>query len=224
MITPELIRIFCRILNAFENDSGSPETDYKSVYIYNDGNNKRKQVTLARGFTDDGGSLKKVIERYIAKGGALTKLFSARLDKFGKGVLHTDREFIGALHTAASEKAMQEAQDEIFNEVYLNPALEWASTYKFEQPLSVGVIVDSFLHSGTMTKFLMARFPEHKPASGGNEKVWIRSYLTERLAWFERVSGPLHNTRYRPRFFLGEIDKGNWPFACPLVANGSRVC
>jgi hypothetical protein len=37
VITPEQIRIFCRILNAFENDSGSPETDYKSVYVYSDG-------------------------------------------------------------------------------------------------------------------------------------------------------------------------------------------
>jgi hypothetical protein len=121
VITPEQIRIFCRILNAFENDSGSPETDYKSVYVYSDGTGKRKQVTLARGFTDDGGNLKKVIERYIAKGGALTKLFQARLDKFGKGTLHTDKEFIGALHTAAAEKVMQDAQDEIFDEVYLHP-------------------------------------------------------------------------------------------------------
>lgn len=217
-------RIFCRILNAFENDSGSPETDYKSVYIYRDGNDKRKQVTLARGFTDDGGNLKKVVERYIAKGGSLSKLFQDRLGKFGKGVLHTDQEFIGALHTAAAEPAMQQAQDEIFDEVYLQPALRWAQGFKFEQPLSVGVIVDSFLHSGTMTRFLMAKFTEHKPSDGGDEKKWMTSYLHERLAWFERVTGPLHNTTYRPKFFLGQIATNNWEMHCPLVANGTRVC
>jgi chitosanase len=224
MITPAQIRIFCRILNAFENDSGSPETDYKSVYVYNDGTNKRKQVTLARGFTDDGGNLKKVIERYIAKNGKLSGLFQARLGKFGKGVLHTDKEFIGALHSAADEPAMREAQDEIFNEVYLGPALEWARTFMFNETLSVGVVVDSFLHSGTMTRKLQERFPEHKPSNGGNEKTWIESYLHARLSWFEGAKGALHNTTYRPRFFLGEIKKDNWALSCPLVANGSKVC
>lgn len=223
-MSPALIRIFCRILNAFENDSGSPETDYKSVYVYSDGTNKRKQVTLARGFTDDGGNLKKVIERYIAKGGKLTALFQARLGKFGKGVLHTDKEFIGALHTAADEPVMHEAQDEIFNEEYLQPALKWADGFGFKQPLSVGVIVDSFLHSGTMPRSLMARFNEHKPSDGGNEVAWIVSYLQERLAWFKRATGALHNTTYRPKFFQAQIAAGNWPMNCPLVANGSKVC
>lgn len=224
MITPALIRIYCRILNAFENDSGLPETDYKSVYVYNDGNGKRKQVTLARGFTDDGGNLKKVIQRYIAKDGKLASLFQERMDKFGRGVLHTDKEFIGALHTAATEAAMQQAQDEIFNEVYLNPAIVWAHENGFVQPLSVGVVVDSYLHSGQMSPKLIAAFSEHKPVAGGDEKKWITSYLQQRLAWFERVHGALHNTTYRPKFFLAQIAAGNWEFNCPLVVNGTKVC
>lgn len=223
-VTAARVRIFSRILNAFENDSGSPETDYKSVYIYHDGTNKRRQVTLARGYTDDGGNLKKVIERYIAKNGVQTSFFSTRLDKFGKGILADDRDFIAKIHAVASEPAMQQAQNEIFEEVYLQPALRWAADRRFESPLSVGVIVDSYLHSGGMPAWLMAKFPTKVPVKGGNEKVWIKSYLTERLAWFQRSVGALHNTTYRPKFFLGEITKGNWQLVCPLIANGNKIC
>lgn len=223
-INQSQIRIDSRILNAFENDSGSPDTDYKSVYIYHDGNNNRRQVTLARGFTDDGGNLKKVIERYIAKGGLLTTLFRQKLDKFGRGLLADDREFIGALHTAAAEQVMQDAQDEIFTEAYLQPALAWGEKKGFTLPLSFSVIIDSYLHSGQMTPKLVASFSEHSPSSGGDEKIWIKSYLAARLAWFERVHGALHNTVYRPKFFLAQIAAGNWAMNCPLVANGSKVC
>jgi chitosanase len=86
------------------------------------------------------------------------------------------------------------------------------------------VIVDSFLHSGSMNPFLMKRFAESRPASGGNERTWIKCYLDERLAWFERAKGALHNTVYRPKFFLAQIRADNWEMFCPLIANGSNVC
>jgi hypothetical protein len=38
------------------------------------------------------------------------------------------------------------------------------------------------------------------------------------------VTGALHNTTYRPKFFLGEIAKDNWTMNCPLVANGAKIC
>lgn len=224
MITSALVRLYQRMLNAFENDSGSPETDYASIYIYHDGNGQRRQVTLARGFTDDGGSLKKVVERYISKGGAKSELFRSKLDKFGRGTLVDNKDFINALKGVASEPAMRQAQDEIFEEVYLQPALSWAETHQFVLPLSVGVIVDSYLHSGGMPDWLMKKFPESKPDKGGDEKAWIQAYLRERLAWFERVTGALHNTTYRPNFFIREISKGNWDFKCPLIANGANIC
>lgn len=224
MIDSSLIRIFSRILNAFENDSGSPETDYASIYVYHDGNNKRRQITLARGFTEDGGNLRKVIERYIAKGGLKSKYFLSTLNKIATGTLADDKAFIKALKDASAETVMHESQDEIFEEEYMRPALNWAISNGFNFPLSVGVIVDSFLHSGSMPGWLMKKFSEKKPAQGGDEKLWITSYLQERLAWFERVTGALHNTTYRPKFFLSEIAKGNWSLSCPLRANGASIC
>lgn len=218
------INIYCRILNCFENDSASPETDYKSIYIYHDGNNHRRQVTLARGFTQDGGNLKKVLQRYIDKGGSKSDFFKGYLSKMGSGGLADDKSFIQTLKGCSTESAMREAQDEIFVEAYLNPALTWATNHNFKEYLSIGVIVDSFLQSGTILGWLAAKVSQKTPNNGGDEKKWIEEYLEARLSWFQRSSGPLKNCTYRPKFFLGEIKKGNWGLDCPLVANDSKVC
>ena len=58
-----------RIINCIENDSASDQTDYASVYLYHDGPNKQRQVTLGRGYTSTGGSLWKVLQKYIDKNG-----------------------------------------------------------------------------------------------------------------------------------------------------------
>lgn len=225
MITKENIKIFSRFLNLCENDSGNPETEYNKIYLYKDGNNNRRQVTLARGFTQDGGNLWKVLERYTSKGGEYSKFFSKYKTKMKDSNLWQDKEFLSNLVKAGSEKVMKDSQDEIFNEVYLQPALDWAEDNGFKEILSVGVIVDSFLHSGRMTPFLMQKFPERKPSSGGNEKKWIKSYLTERLAWFKRSSDPLHTCMFRPQFFLDEISKNNWELKCPLTLKGKgKIC
>jgi len=225
MITNDHLRIFSRFLNLAENDSGSPETEYNKIYIYKDGNNKRKQVTLSRGFTQDGGNLWKVLDRYISKKGILSDFFSPYKSKMKNADLWADKLFLSSLVKAGGEQAMKDSQDEIFNEVYLNPALKWADKYGFKEVLSVGVIVDSYLHSGQMTPFLMAKFAEEKPSGGGDEKKWITLYLQERLAWFKRSTGALHTCMFRPQFFLTEISKNNWELSCPLTVKGKgKIC
>ena len=224
-MTNEKIRLVQRILNAFENDSGSPETDYKTIYLYHDGNGDRRQVTLARGFTDDGGNLKRVVDRYIAKGGVLSDYFKTKLKNFGKGILDDDSEFIAKLKEAGDEQVMHEAQDEIFTEAYMRPALIWAEGYGFKEVLSQAVIVDTYLHSGSMQDYLMSRFPEKKPSFGGDEKKWIKAYLDVRREWLANHSKKiLRTTVYRPDFFLAQIKRNNWNLDCPLTAHDVHVC
>jgi chitosanase len=216
--------ILRRILNCFENDSGSPETDYSSIYIYHDGKDDRRQVTLARGFTDDGGNLKKVVERYISKGGNYADTFRSRLNKFGQGQLVNDEVFKSTLIKASKEeKVMRDAQDEIFDECYMQPALDWADKNGFKLPLSFGVIFDSYLHSGGILKKLRQRFNEKVPSESGDEKNWISQYLDTRQKWLASIP-KLSGTVYRTKFFLDNIKIKNWKLNCPLVANGSKVC
>ncbi len=225
MISNE-IKIRCeRLINAFENDSASPLTDYSSIYIYNDGNNKRKQVTLARGFTQDGGNLWKVLERYISKNGKYSNFFSNYRDKMGNGSLYQDKEFLETLVKSSKEdQLMKDSQDEIFEEKYWIPAVRYFDIGGFKENLSMAVIFDSYLHSGGMLKFLTNKFPEKKPVDNGNERVWIKSYVDARFNWLSNASKILQNTVYRPKFFLGEIRKDNWEFNCPLVGNDSKIC
>ena len=221
------IRTFTRFLNLAENDPqrgvDPADTNYKSIYIYNDGNHKRKQVTLGRGFTQDGGNLWKVLARYIAKGGAKADFFASYQAKMSNGDLWQDKEFLKTIGTCSTEQAMRDAQDEVFNEAYLNPALQWADAHGFKLALSYGVAVDSYLHSGQMTSWLINKFPEHSPANGGDEKKWMQAYLEERLAWFERVSGALHTCTFRPKFFLTQIKSGNWDLVCPMTVPGKGI-
>jgi len=216
--TPDLIRHIARMLNAFENDDASAETNYGAIYIYHDGNGNRRQITLGRGFTADGGNLKKVIDRYISKGGALSGQFADH-----QALQPDDQELLSLLHRASTEQAMRDAQDELFTEVYLQPAFDWAARHQFELPLSVAVIADSYLHSGGMLQFLMARFSESKPDNGGDEKTWIHEYLGTRRAWLASKGKPLVNTLYRPDFFLAQIAVANWNFNPPLIANGTNI-
>lgn len=224
-IDPTLHRIIIRFLNLSENDNGSPENDYRTVYLYDDGNNDRSQVTLGRGFTQDGGNLWKVLARYIAKGGARADFFRPYQSKMSRADLYQDKAFLKALGESSTEKAMQAAQDEIFDEAYLGPALDWANEHQFKLPLSIAVIADSFLHSGKMLDKLVDSFPDKKPDAAGDEKVWIKKYLQARLDWFTRSTGKLHNCMFRPNFFLGEIQKKNWDLACPLLLKGKgTIC
>jgi chitosanase len=216
------------MLNLFENDSGRKETDYRTIYRYRDGRKvdgvARRQITLGRGFTEDGGSLRQVVDLYLAKGGK-SALLREKAPQLGRGMLVGDTAFLQALSTAADEPPMRAAQDEIFQRVYLDPALHWAEREGFQQPLSSAITADSFLHSGRMTPSLVRSFSEPTPAHGGREAVWMRAYTQARLDWFQRASGPLHTCIFRPRFFLAQITAGNWSFAGPLEIPGKgSIC
>lgn len=221
-MTPEFLRLVRRMLNAFE--VGRPDNDYRSIFVYNDGPNDRQQVTLSSGFTQFGGSLAKVLRRYIAKGGQYSLQFQDALDhKFGSSSLAADSGFLTLLRSASTDQVMRDAQDEVFNEVYILPALQWAADRGFILPLSNAVIVDSYLHSGGMLDFLMKRFPEVKPIAGGDERAWIRAYVRTRHDWLKNKGKPLSNTLYRTDFFTHQFITNNWAFNPPMVANGSRI-
>lgn len=214
-----------RVLNAFENDSGSPDTEYDKIYIYRDGPGGTKQVTLARGYTECGGALWKVFEYYKQAGGQNgDKLLSFK--KYScKGTLPKDQNFLRLIiDSARNEESFRNAEDKVFDALYWDKGYAYFKNGGFKENLSLAVIQDSFLHSGGMLRFLTNKFAEKRPAQGGNEKKWITEYVKARLNWLSNSSQLLRNTVYRPKFFLGEIKKSNWNFDCPLVANGAKIC
>jgi chitosanase len=217
-----LINFIRRILSVAETDE--PQWDPSAVYRYNDGPNRSPQWTLSIGFTEMGGNLKVVIERYIELGGTKAVQFAPYLAVMGKKHI-TDPEFKSLLQAAGKEPAMAQAQDEIFDEKYLGPAFAWAKKHGFTKPLSFLVIADSFLHSGSMLPWLMERFPEKKPVDGGTEEAWIKAYLRERREWLATHSSTiLRATVYRADCYLSELARGNWSLAAaPINVHGTDV-
>jgi chitosanase len=212
-----------RILSVAE--TGEPQWNPAAVYKYNDGPNESPQWTLSIGFTELGGNLKKVLQRYGDRGGVFAAEFTPYISVMGKKHIN-DPEFKSLLQKAGKEDPlMLEVQEEMFDKLYLGPAFEWANKYGFAYPLSYLVIADSFLHSGSMLDFLMNRFSEKKPADGGDDKDWIKAYTKARKDWLANHSNPLlRSTVYRCNCYLGQIKNDNWDLdQAPVVMHGTIV-
>ena len=221
---PKYIEFIRRIISVAETDK--PVWDPASVYVYNDGNNGRKQCTLSIGFTADGGNLRKVLERYVEKDGGYSDEFAPWIAMIRAGDPGTDADFIALLKKVGKEDPlMMSVQEEMFDKLYLGPAFEWASKYGFGLPLSYLVIADSYLHSGGMLDFLIQRFPEKKPGDGGDEKDWIHAYADTRRDWLANHTNKiLRNTVYRCDCYLHEMKHNNWDLAiAPIEMHGTEV-
>jgi chitosanase len=215
-----------RILSVAE--CGKPDFPYSEVYVYADDNRfspPRRQITLSIGFTEGGGNLKKVLENYIAAGGALEQDLKPFVPGLGeKGSQAGNQTFIALLKTAGKDPIMRKVQHEEFDRMYLKPAIKWGESYGFTLNLSFLVIADSYLHSGSMLGFLMNKFPEKKPVDGGDEKKWISQYLAARHDWLKKHSNKiLNNTVYRADCYMREAAEDNWSLTGPIVMHGTSV-
>jgi len=107
---------------------------------------------------------------------------------------------------------------------YYQPAHNWFTKNEFTLPLSLLVIYDSTIHSGSVLPFLRKRFPTVVPASGGNEKELIQNYVDARQNWLANHSNLLlHATVYRTQCFKMQIKNENWYLAQEVMANGVTI-
>lgn len=217
-----------KIVTVFE--TGSPEGNYSCVSIYKDGGGGAyKQITYGKTQTTQDGHLDKLLNSYIDSFGddpltEAAKTIRAALPTKTKRILCADKKFIAALKEAGKEERMKKVQDKFFDETYYAPAEKWFKSTGFTLPLSMLVIFDSFIHSGGILSFLRNRFAEKVPSAGGDEKAWIRSYVTIRRNWLSCHSNKiLRNTVYRMDTMQQAIKAGNWDLRKPVNANGVVV-
>lgn len=199
-----------QVLNIFE--TGSRHGDYSNISMFYDGPGNIKQVSYGRSQTTEFGNLRELIEMYIVARGKYSASLSSYINKIGKKPsLVTDRHFIDLLKKAGDDPIMHETQDKFFDIRYWRPAESFFKKNGFTHPLSMLVIYDSYIHSGSILSFLRKRFPAKTPADGGNEKDWISQYVNARHSWLANHSRPiLRKTIYRTRVLKDEIAKGNW--------------
>lgn len=217
-------QLMWKIIHVFENDNQSPNRDYSTIYIYADGPRDVRQVTLGAGITEYG-NMKKLIRIYINDSGILANEFSSYVDKIGKTPLVDDKAFRALLVRASKEdQIFRTAEDKILEDRYYAPAFKFFEAGGFSSPLSLAVILDSFVHSGSIPDFLRSRFPAKLPSKGGSENEWISQYLNVRRAWLAGHSRKiLRGTVYRADFFISVLNKKNYDLNLPLSPNGVKI-
>jgi chitosanase len=224
VLTPLQKRVIEQTVNVFE--TASVKGNYAAIALLDDGPKGQKQVTYGRSQTTEFGKLRELLELYIAKNGTFSEQFRPYLHKIGTESLVHDQYFIDTLVQAGKhDRRMQETQDEFFDERYFKPALQWAISNGFEKPLSMLVIYDSFIHSGSILAFLRKRFPEAPPIKGGSERAWISAYVGVRAEWLTTHSNPiLRKTVYRTKCMQNQIAKSNWDLdILPIETQGLKI-
>jgi chitosanase len=59
--------------------------------------------------------------------------------------------------------------------------------------------------------------PAKSPANGGDERVWVQSYLNARRNWLATHKMTiLHGTVYRMDALLALVQNGNWDLTLPF--------
>lgn len=211
-----------RIVNVFE--SGKPEGDYGCISLYEDGPNGIKQITYGKSQTTEWGNLASLIKLYIAHEGEFAENFEPYVNNIGFKSFVSDKDFINLLKRASEDPIMRKTQDEFFDVHYWGPALNWFNKNEFKLNLSMLVIYDSFIHSGSILKFLRNKFDEKVPVNGGDEKKWIFEYVKARHQWLKNHSVKiLTKTAYRTANFLTAIDSENWDLSREFEANGTKI-
>lgn len=222
MISPDKELLMHGIINAFEQ--GKRDTRYDIIYIYHDGPGKIRQITVSFGITEYG-NLKKLIVNYINAKGALADKLKPYVDKIGQEPLVDDDTFKSLIIQAArDEQLMRDQMEQIYDEIYFNPAFNWFTKNGFTTNLSMMVCLDTYIHSGSFLNFLLKKMSNVVPAKkGGDEKAWVKEYVKVRRNWLANASNPiLHGTVYRMSFFNEQIKNGNWALDVPFVANDVR--
>ena len=212
-------------------ETGTASGNYSLVTVLGDGKNGRRQVTLGIQFDEASGDLGRVLDLYAKRGGRYAQELSRYRSLVNTGdddvstVLARDNTFKALLREAGSDPVMQSVQDFIFAAETWDPAQRWFDKNGFTLPLSMLVISDSFLQSGSMLWFLRQRFKEVPPAKGGREKVFISDYTNHRHLWLSGSGNrAIHNSAYRTRCYLSQINSDNWDLdSLPIVMNEVRV-
>ncbi len=204
------------IVRIFE--TGRAEGDHSACVVLNDG------AGISYGayqFTHRSGSLAEVADAYLATGCPVgASVIASRigvLRNTGRASLAAaaaDARLRRALRAAGVTSEMRSVQFEVAVRRYLQPAIGFCLKRGFVTPLALAVVYDSIIHGS------FQRIAQQVRATA--EAAWIREYLMRRDAWLGSVKR-LAVTRYRTRFFLAEVRRGNWDLRLPLYVHGVRL-
>jgi chitosanase len=123
----------------------------------------------------------------------------------------------------SSDPVMWEAQDEFFDRVYWNPAVQSANKIGIFTALGVAVVYDSIVH-GSWVKRRDETIASYGKADAIGEKEWIKCYVQVRRKWLaNHPNRILPLTVYRMDALKKIIDEDNWDLSLPLKVRGITI-
>lgn len=221
-LTEEQRRMIVQVANAFE--AGNPYGDCGAMAVTCDGPHWIPQLVYGRCKATEYGDLRDLVRRYAEASGSSGQELGAYAARVGSEPLTFDDPFRQLLRKAGGDVVMARLQARLFDEKFLRPALAWADAAGLELPLSLLVVLDSFLSSGGVPWIIRAAFPECTPADGGAEGTWIRQYVKARHRWLRDHRLPaVRHSAWRTFCLANQIHLRNWHLDAPVVANGVEV-
>lgn len=206
------------IVSVFETSSLRPV--YDALVCLPDGPGKIRQVTYGAHQTTEYGNLKALIKMYIDQGGRYANDLKNYVNLIGlhDHPLADNVQFKQLLKYAGTDYIMHEVQDAFFDKYYWQPAMNFFAANLFKLPLSMAVIYDSYIHSGSVPSWLRDDFAEKTPLNNGDEKKWITAYVNARDYWLEHhESKTLRNTDYRTDCWIEQVKNNNWDLSQVVV-------
>lgn len=218
-------RVIDSVLSINETGKLPSPTAYSTVTVLADG------AGISYGkhqSTDRSGSLDAIVMRYLDLGGAhsdkfdkflpkLTANFSSKVDP--KNPPAEVKELMQLLSLAGKDPLMQQAQDQVFEELYWVPVLQRGTAMKLTLPFTYLALYDTSIHSGPgRIDSLRKVFPERPPATGGEEKAWAKAFLNARYSWLKAYPNPLvQRSAERVTAILKVAAADNWNLDTPLT-------
>lgn len=230
-VTKEQRYVIDCVLSIFETGKIPSISSYSTCTILSDGAGISYGKHQA---TDRAGSLDKIVQLYIEKGGVVAeqlKPFLVRLAANETAKLDPKKppvwaqKLIEILRQAGTDPLMRDAQDEVFDSAYWIPAVGHATNAGLKTALGHLVVYDTCIHSGPGgVANIRGRFPEAAPARGGDEKTWVRAYIKARREWLLGNANPLvQKTTYRMDALEALAKVDNWDLVTPLKVRGVTI-
>jgi chitosanase len=221
-----------KILSVFETGRIPSPSAYSTCSILSDG------AGISYGkhqSTDKSGTLDLIFNVYIKTGGQYSEQLKpyasyvrdSLSSKYSSTASSPDwcKKLIELLKLAGTDPIMQRIQDDIFDSHYWNPAFDHYNSCGLKTAMGMLVLYDTSIHSGSGNiNKIRAKFPEPSPANGGNEQIWIKSYVAARKRWLSSSPNPLvRKTIYRMDEFEKIIANNNWELVTPMSVKGVKI-
>jgi len=199
-LTPTQIRTCWSITHIFETSKA--RGDYSALAVLDDGAGISYGVSQA---TDGSGALDKLPDPSCP--------------------LKHDNDFRQLLVDAGTDPVMRQTQDEVFSELYWEPAVAQGDALGLVEPLSFACLYDLAIQSGHgRLSRLRRKFPQYPPVRGGQERSWVYALNNARHEWLGLLrSSAARASVYRTRSLRVLMDDECWDLALPLDVRGVTI-